>query len=104
MIFGIEKKKLERLHNRIVELSELDEESLIQLDEIFRQYVQILKKLHGKEANIFANIHRYGLAELKSHKENIRKNADQENFNAFRSAIESSLEDSLDYMKDYLYV
>lgn len=104
MIFGLEKKKLERLKNRIAELSELNEKTLTQLNEIFKEYVQIVKKLHSKEPNIFANIHRYGLAELKSHKDYIRKNADQENFDGFKYAIESSIDDSLLYMKDYLHV
>lgn len=104
MIFGLEKKKLERLSSRIAELAELNDESLIQLNEIFKEYVQIVKKLHGKEPNIFANIHRYGLAELKGYKEDFRKNADQQNFDGFKNAIESSIDDSLAYMTDYLHV
>lgn len=104
MIPGLEKKKLEKLYNRTISLSPEKDESLDHINDIYKEYVQIIKKLHAKEPNIFANLHKYGLAELKVHKEDIRKNANQQIFEEFKSAIESAIEDALVYMKDYLHV
>jgi len=104
MIFGLEKKKLQNLYAKSEELSNFDIESVDTLNSIFKDYTQIVKKLHSKEPNIFGNIHKYGLAELKSHKEIIKTNANQENFLNFKNQVQSSMEDSLQYMQDYLHV
>jgi hypothetical protein len=104
MIFGLEKKKLQNLRAQSEELSNFDSENLDTLIALFKTYTQVLKKLHSKEPNIFGNIHKYGLAELKSHKEIIKVHGNQENFNNFRNQIQSAIEDSLQYMEDYLHV
>lgn len=104
MIFGLEKKKLQNLYVKSEGLHEFDNESLELLISIFKEYTQIVKKLHSKEPNIFGNIHKYGLAELKSHKEIIKSHASQENFTNFKKQVQSSMEDSLQYMQDYLHV
>jgi hypothetical protein len=104
MVFGVEKKKLEKLYSRLLELSTFSDESSIELHDIYKYYVLVIKKLHSKEANIFANIHKYGIAQMKKHKEQIKKDPDQESFDAFREYIRESMEDALDYMKDYLHV
>lgn len=104
MVLGLEKKKLERLYIKSTELTDFDEDNTAQLNEIYKDYVIIIKKLHSKEPNIFANIHKYGIAEMKIHKESIRRNANQENFDNFKHSIEGSMEDSMEYIKDYLHV
>jgi len=104
MIFGLEKKKLQNLHKQSRQLSQYDNESLDTLITLFRTYTQIVKKLHSKEPNIFGNIHKYGLAELKTHKEIIKVHANQETFTQFTNQLQSSIEDSLQYMEDYLHV
>lgn len=104
MIFGLEKKKLQNLHTKLEELNHFDNENLEALNILFKEYTQIVKKLHSKEPNIFGNIHKYGLAELKTHKEINKVHGNQENFMQFRNQVQSSLEDSLQYMQDYLHV
>jgi len=104
MIFGLEKKKLQNLHLKAEGLYEFDNENLEILISIVKDYTQIVKKLHSKEPNIFGNIHKYGLAELKNHKEIIRSHPSQENFTNFKNQVQSSIDDSLQYMQDYLHV
>ena len=104
MIFGLEKRKLQNLHVKSDALHEFDNENLDTLISIVKDYTQIVKKLHNKEPNIFGNIHKYGLAELKNHKDIIRSHASQENFTNFKNQVKSSIEDSLQYMQDYLHV
>jgi hypothetical protein len=104
MIFGLEKKKLLNLYAKSEELHYVDTESIDALYLIFKEYTQIVKKLHSKEPNIFGNIHKYGLAELKRHKEMVKTDGKYETFSNFKAQIESSMEDSLQYMQDYLHV
>jgi hypothetical protein len=104
MVFGAEKKKLEKLYIRLQELYEFSDESNLELHDIFKYYVQTIKKLHSKEANIFANIHKYGIAQMKKHKEQLKKEPTQESFNAFKEYMNESMEVALEYMKEYLHV
>lgn len=104
MIFGVEKRKLEKLHEQVSVLSFSGEESQGLLITIFKDYVQVIKKLHSREPNIFGNIHKYGIKEMKKHKEMIRKESNQQNFDSFVSYMQISMEDCLDYMRDYLHL
>lgn len=104
MMFGVEKKKLEKLQSGLLELTDFNDHNHTELQEIHKFYVQIIKKLHSKEANIFANIHKYGIAEMKKHKEQLRMDGNQENFDAFKNFMAGNMEDALGYLTEYLHV
>jgi len=103
MSFGIEKKKLEALLARSYAISPVNSESIEMMNSILDDYIQIVKKLNAKTPNIFANIYRYGLAELKGHKLLAYELPDKENLANYKNNLEDSIAGSLSYINDFLH-
>jgi hypothetical protein len=104
MSFGVEKKKLEILLSRSCAVSQFTNENLETINSIFNDYAQIVRKLYARNPNIFANIHKYGLAEIKDHKRLVYKTPDQENFDNYKNYLEDSIAGSLTYINDFLHL
>lgn len=106
MSFGKERNKLEELSRLVSVVEVYNEENLEVLNEGYLEYSKLIKVLYKKQPNVFANLHKYELGEIKANKkftkESFSDHARQENFIAYRDSIMNAVERTVEYIHEYL--
>lgn len=106
MSFNKEKEKLKELLLSASNVDAYDEPQMEALNTTYREYATILKLLYKKQPNVFGNLHKYELSEIKSNKRFIKdsfsEEARQNNFIVFRDSIAHAVERTIEYITDYL--
>ena len=105
MSFNKEKEKLKELLSSLsVDL--YNEPEMEILNEGYKEYSTIIKVLYKKQPNIFGNLHKYDLPEIKNNKrytkESYSEEARQKNFIVYRDSITHAVERTIEYITDYL--
>jgi F0F1-type ATP synthase membrane subunit b/b' len=106
MIPEVQKKKLQSLRLRSAEIQNFNQETLEIINDVFKEYCLILRRLHEKEPNIFRDFINHDITELKQHvksaKSNISGEIQQENFSGYKDFLENSIDTAIEYITDYI--
>jgi hypothetical protein len=105
MIFNKEKVKLTNLSASIADVHLFNEENLLIVHNSFIEYAKIIRNLYKLNPNVFANLYKYDLAEIRNHKKIIKEDFSDENqkknFLNYKNSILHAVSSAREYIVDY---
>jgi len=105
-MFEREKKSLQALHLIAQDKKRYSAEDIETMAGVYRDYAAILTKLFKNQPNVFGNLRKYNLDEIKNHKRNIAKVESQtekeQHFDLYQESIEHTIESTISYIEDYV--
>ena len=106
MTFVREKTRLEKLMAPILAIDRYSDTNFEILNESYRTYAEIIRFLYLKQPNVFGNLCKYELREIKERKRNTKESpsetAMEQSLMAYKNAIVHAIERTLDYIADYI--
>lgn len=106
MIFAKEKTRLEKLMAPVLGIEEYSDTNLEILNESYRSYAEIIRILYLKQPNVFGNLYKYELREIKERKKHTKESpsgqAMKQNLLAYKDAIVHAIERTITYIADYI--
>ena len=106
MSFTKEKTKLTNILKEVAEIDNYNEESWIKITELATLYSSILNGLYKKKPNVFGNLYKYNIAEIKYNKKMVKESfsdtARQTNFIVYKDSIVESIDSAIEYIVDYI--
>ena len=101
-----EKIKLNNVLSSLSDINSFNEANLLIVNEAFIEYAKIIRVLYKNSPNVFANLYNYDLAEIRSHKRNVKEDFSDEaqtvHFKAYRDALIHATESAIEYITDYI--
>lgn len=73
MSFNKEKTKLANILKEIAQVENYNDENWIKITEIATLYSSILNSLYKKKPNVFGNLYKYNIAEIKYNKKMVKE-------------------------------
>ena len=106
MTFVKEKARLEKLMVPILAVEKYSDTNFETLNESYRTYAEIIRILYLKQPNVFGNLCKYELKEIKERKKNMKESpsgsAMDQHLLAYKNAVVYAIERTLDYIADYI--
>ena len=106
MTFVKEKTKLEKLKVPVLAIQKYSDTNFDLLNESYRTYAEIIRFLYLKQPNVFGNLCKYELREIKERKKNTKESpngpAMEQSLLAYKNAVVHAIERTLDYIADYI--
>lgn len=106
MSFNKEKERLKELLTASLSVDVYNESTLEVLNECYKEYSTIIKSLVKKQPNIFGNLNKYDLSDIKNNKrytkESFSDEAREKNFIVYKDSIVHAVERTIEYITDYL--
>jgi len=100
-----EKIKLNKVLDLLADVHSFNEPNLLIVTEAFEEYNKIIRVLHKQNPNVFANLYKHDLAEIRGHKRNVKEDfadeAQQAHFQSYRDALINASESAIEYITDY---
>ena len=103
-----EKNKLNALLVSVAykDIETYNDQHMDTLNEHYREYSSIISVLYNKHPNVFGNLYKHQLREIKDNKMSIKKSLSdhsrQENFTAYKQSIREAVEVTVEYMNEYI--
>lgn len=105
MIAGKQKKKLQDLLLKSGGIEQHNIDSLFLLQDIFKEYTIILRKLHDKEPNVFTKFYKYDLKEIKRQMQVTQgeeyRPTQLESLAIAKELLERSIDSAIIYLTEY---
>ncbi|MDO7744424.1 MAG: hypothetical protein MUP99_11640 [Pedobacter sp.] len=106
MSLGKEKARLEKILVTIAPVEVYNEQNAEIVNEVNLEFAIVLRLLYKRHPNIFGNLFKYDLSEIKSNKkftkDSFSDEARQNNFVVYKDSIVYATEKALEYINDYL--
>lgn len=106
MSFTKEKTKLAVLLAEVSAVAQYSEDNWLKLNEVTTQYSSVLNALYKKKPNVFGNLYKYNIPEIKYNKKIVKQSfsgeAQETNFTVYKESIAESIDSAMDYIDNYI--
>jgi len=105
-MFEKEKKNLLGLLQTAKGYESYNEQDFELISDVYREFSLIIGKLFKAKPNVFGNLRKYSLAEIKSHRRSIDKvglmSVKEENYQLFYESLVQTIESTIEYIENYV--
>lgn len=106
MIPETQKKKLQSLRIRSGDIEQFDDTHIELINDIFKEYMFVIRKLYEKEPNIFRKFVNHDISELKKQLKSTKNvghpGLRTEIFVDYKNSLEQSIDTAIEYITDYI--